>query len=160
MLCLSIGYFCVGWLLNEGDPFTLIGGDNERLPGITRGHSLQIVSPQQGSGKTCDRRDALNYSQSPHLVKSSVVTHKLNFARLGSVGYAQTGYYPTKNFCEFCRTFILVPGTSGSSVRQCHKYPGYGYIIFTTYVSSVRPCHNTLNFCEFCNTSIPYPEFL
>ena len=28
------------------------------------------------------------------------------------------GYYPTKNFCEFCRTFIPVPGTSGSSVRR------------------------------------------
>ena len=29
------------------------------------------------------------------------------------------GYYPdTKNFCKFCRTFIPVPGTSGSSVRQ------------------------------------------
>ena len=29
-------------------------------------------------------------------------------------------YYPTKNFCNFCRTLIPVPGTSGSSVRRCH----------------------------------------
>ena len=26
------------------------------------------------------------------------------------------GYYPAKSFCEFCRTFIPAPGTSGSSV--------------------------------------------
>ena len=47
------------------------------------------------------------------------------------------GYYPTKNFWKFCRTFTPVPRISGSSVR---------------------PCHNTRNFCEFCNTSIPVPE--
>ena len=82
------------------------------------------------------------------------------------------GYYPTKNFCKFCRTFIPVPGTSGSSVRQSYPYPeilevlyasatntrGTGiYIIFITYVSSVRPCDNTQNFSDFCNTSVPYP---
>ena len=81
------------------------------------------------------------------------------------------GYYPTKNFCEFCSTFISVPGTSGSSVRHSYPYPellevlydihtrtrGMG-ISFYNYVSSVRPCHNTRNICEFCNTSVPYPE--
>ena len=56
--------------------------------------------------------------------------------------------------------FIPVPGTSGSPVRQCHKYPGYGHIIFIMYVSSVRPCHNTRSFCEFCNTFVQYPELL
>ena len=47
------------------------------------------------------------------------------FPRLCSVGYVQNhargiypGYYPTKNFCKFCRTFIPVPGTSVSSVRH------------------------------------------
>ena len=84
------------------------------------------------------------------------------------------GYYPTKNFCKFCRTFIPVPGTywkfcttfipvpgtSGSSARESHKYPGYRYIVFITLVSSVRPCHNTRNFCEFCNTSVPDLEFV
>ena len=43
----------------------------------------------------------------------------------------------TRKFYEVCRTFILIPRTS---------------------VSSVRPCHNTRNICEFCNTSIPSPE--
>ena len=33
------------------------------------------------------------------------------------------GYYPTKKFCEFCRTFIPVPGTSGSYVRHSYPYP-------------------------------------
>ena len=68
----------------------------------------------------------------------------------------------TRNFCELCRTFIPVPGTSVSSVRPAPQYPGYGYSIFLyppgTSVSSVRPCHNTQNFCEFCNTSMPVPE--
>ena len=66
---------------------------------------------------------------------------------------------PYKNFCNFCRTLIPVPGTSGSSVRPYHntrnfwmfrktfipvpgtcvssgrpvpQYPGYGYIMFCT----------------------------
>ena len=50
----------------------------------------------------------------------------------------------TRNFCKFCRIFIPVPGTSVSSARQCHKYPGYGYSIFIT----ARNC------CKFC-TSVP-----
>ena len=89
------------------------------------------------------------------------------FSTLCSVGYVQNhtrgiyrGYYPTKNFCKFCRTFIPVPGTSVSSVRPCHKYPGYGYSILYlpgTSVSSVRQCHNTPNICEFCNTFVPVP---
>ena len=70
-----------------------------------------------------------------------------NLPRLGSDCRVRTnhtrgvypGYYPTKNFCEFCRTFIPVPGTS---------------------VSSVRPCHNTRNFWKFCKTFIPVPELL
>ena len=67
----------------------------------------------------------------------------------------------TRNFCELCRTFIPVPGTSVSSGRPVQQYPGYGYIVFyppRTSVSSVRPSHNTRNFCELCNTSIPVPE--
>ena len=32
----------------------------------------------------------------------------------------------TRNFCKFCRIFIPVPGTSVSSVHQCHKNPKYG----------------------------------
>ena len=50
---------------------------------------------------------------------------------VSSVGYTQNhtrgihgGYHPSKNFWNFCRTLIPVPGTSGSSVRRCHKDPG------------------------------------
>ena len=67
-------------------------------------------------------------------------------------------YYPTKNLCKFCRTFIPVPrtsftccttfipvpGTSVSSVRPCHKYAGYGYSI-------LKPARN---FCDIC-TPVP-----
>ena len=79
------------------------------------------------------------------------------FTRLCSVGYVRhhtrgiyPGYYPTKNFCKFYRTFISVPGTSVSSVRPCHKYPGYGYSIFIP----------ARNFCEFCTPVPQYPELL
>ena len=84
------------------------------------------------------------------------------------------GYYPypellrvlynihtrTKNFCEFCTTFIPVPGTSVRSVRPCHNTRGTGtsfsYLPGTSG-SSVRPCHNTRNFWKFCKTFIPVP---
>ena len=33
------------------------------------------------------------------------------------------GYYPAKNFCKFCRTFIPVPRTCVSSVRHSYPYP-------------------------------------
>ena len=33
------------------------------------------------------------------------------------------GFFPTKNFCNFCRAFIPVPGTSRSSVRHSYLYP-------------------------------------
>ena len=42
------------------------------------------------------------------------------------------GYYPTNNCCKFCRTFIPVPGTSGSSVRPWPQYPRYRYSMFCT----------------------------
>ena len=38
----------------------------------------------------------------------------------------------TRNFCEFCGTFIPVPRTYVSSVRPVPQYPGYGYNIFCT----------------------------
>ena len=45
-------------------------------------------------------------------------------------------------------TWILpVPGTSVSSTRQCHKYPGYGYNMFIPARS----------FWEFCKTFAPVP---
>ena len=64
--------------------------------------------------------------------------------------YLPRYYYPTKNFCNFCRTLIPVPGTYRSSVRRCHKDPGYGYRMFI-------PARNFGNFC----TPVPqYPDVL
>ena len=74
------------------------------------------------------------------------------------------GITRTRNFCKFCRAFIPVPGTSVSSVRQCHEYRGYGYSIFIP----------ARNFCKFLyaratkpgtsgssvRLSHPYPELL
>ena len=96
------------------------------------------------------------------------------------------GYYPTKNFCEFCRTFTPVPRTSASSVRHSYPYPKHLEVLYArahntrgagtaflytlgtsvsslgTSVSSVRPCHNTGNswkFCEFCKPVAQYPGY-
>ena len=73
-------------------------------------------------------------------------TH-MNFARLCSVGYVSNhtrgfypGYYPTKNFCKFCKTFIG------------HLYP-YPEVMC---VSSVLRTH-TRTSCEFCTTCVPVP---
>ena len=98
--------------------------------------------------------------------------------RLSSVGYLPNnipgiypGYYPTKNSCKFCRTFIPVPGTSVSSRRHLYPYPellralyaratntqGTGKAFFflpETSLCSVRPCRH---FCEFCGTFVPLP---
>ena len=59
--------------------------------------------------------------------------------KLCSVGHVQNHtrniyprYYPTKNFCKFCRTFIPVPGTCVSSVLHTR----------------------TRNFCKLC-TPVP-----
>ena len=59
--------------------------------------------------------------------------------------------------------FLPIPGTLASSVSQCDKHPGYGYIIFIP----------ARNFCMFCTPftipetsgssvrlSYPYPELL
>ena len=116
-------------------------------------------------------------------------------------GVCLPGYYPylellcalyniqthTTNFCEFCATFIRVPGTSVRCVRPCRNTRGTGTAFFylpgtsvssvrpclntrgtgTAFiylpaisVSSVRPCHNTRNFWKFCKPSYPYPVLL
>ena len=101
---------------------------------------------------------------------------KVGFCRVRTEPYPGylPGYYPTKNFCKFCRTFIPVPRTSVSSVQLSYPYPnicefctpvpqntrgtGTAFLYLPgTSVSFVRPCHNTRNFCEFCNTSVPVP---
>ena len=102
------------------------------------------------------------------------------------VGHVQTiprvciypGYYPTKNFCKFCRTFMLVPRTTGSSVRHSHSYPELLELLYctpvatvpgvrvqhvlyplgTSSVSSVRLRHNTRSFWKFCKTFVPEPR--
>ena len=116
-------------------------------------------------GVKCDDKTSLNLFALTHTTRRFENTCiYAKYSRMCSSEYAQTipGYIPrTKNFRLFCTAFIPpVPGTSTSSVRQCHEYPGYGYIISSTYVSSVRPSHNTRNFCEFCNISLPCAEFL
>ena len=54
-------------------------------------------------------------------------------------------------------------GTSVSSARQCHKYPGYGYSISIpapgTCVCSARPYHNTRNIWKFCKTRATIPGY-
>ena len=102
---------------------------------------------------------------------------KVVFCRVGTEPYpgCLPRVLPYKNFCEICRTFIPVPGTSVSSARHSYPYPellsalyagatntrgtGTAFLYLPgTCVSSVRPCHNTRNLCEFSNTSIPVPE--
>ena len=97
-------------------------------------------------GSSVLRRDILKNAPNITFTKSNpnpapAPTH-MNFARLCSVGYVRNhtrgfypGYYPTKNFCKLCRTFIPVPGS---------------------YVSSVLHTH-TRTSCEFCNTCVPVP---
>ena len=60
------------------------------------------------------------------------------------------GYYPPKILCKICRTFLPVPGTSGSSVR--HSYP-YQKLLEVLYARA----HNTRNFWKFCNNPVPLP---
>ena len=108
-----------------------------------------------------------------------------------SVGYTQNNtrsicprYCLLNNLCNFRRTRIPVPGTSGSFVRRCQNDLGYGHSMFLparnfwkfctpvpqragvqaqhvyqpgTSVSSVCLCHNTRNNWKFCKTPIPLP---
>ena len=71
------------------------------------------------------------------------------------------GYYPTKNFCNFCRILISVLGTSGSSVRRCRKDPGYGVQHVYTRPELLEVLYDfrtrTRNFCEFCKTRATIP---
>ena len=170
-----------------------------RAPNVSRSlQSLLIASTTQSVAFTADVFEiVIKFRCHDRLrIMLTCIIHGVMgkvFPRLCSVGYVQNHtrgiyrrYYPTKNFCKFCRTFIPVPGTcvgyvrhshpypeSASSVRPCHKYPGYGYSFFYlpgTSVTSVRPCHNTRNFrdvctrtrnfCEFCTPVPQYPELL
>ena len=93
---------------------------------------------------------------------------KVVFCRVGTEPYpgCLPRVLPYKNFCEICRTFIPVPGTSVSSARHSYPYPellsalyaratntrgtGTAFLYLPgTCVSSVRPCHNTRNLWEF-----------
>ena len=74
------------------------------------------------------------------------------------------GYYPTKNFCKFCKTFIPVPVISASSACLLWlKCPGYRCSIYS-------PARNFCDFCTpvpqnpltsgiFVRLSNPYPNF-
>ena len=74
------------------------------------------------------------------------------------------GYYPTKNLCKFCRAFIPVPGTSGSSVRHSYLYPEFLEVLYArghktrgTGTACFLPARN---FCEFCTAVPQYLELL
>ena len=106
-----------------------------------------------------------------------------------SPGYGSCSCIPDRNFCKFstprrntrnfwmfCKPFIPVPGTAGSSVTLSYPYSDLFFEFGTTRatipgvrvqhvlrppgasVSSVCLCHNTRNFREFCTISIPVPE--
>ena len=116
-------------------------------PGITRTRAFCefcTTPPVRGTSVGYVRH---SYSYAP----------ELSICFILSVGYTEhhtwdiyPGYYPTKNFCSICRALPLVPGTSGSFVRRCHKDPGYGH-------GMIIPARNFWNFC----TSAPqYPEVL
>ena len=66
----------------------------------------------------------------------------------------------TRNFYEFCTTFIPVPEPSVSSVRPWHNTRGTGttfVYLRGTSVSSARLHIPTRNFCEFWKTVAQYP---
>ena len=71
-------------------------------------------------------------------------------AKIGDSVSSVRPCHNTWNFCEFCATFIPVPGTSISSVPPSHKIRGTGTPLVhlpRTSASSIRPCHNTRYFC-------------
>ena len=76
------------------------------------------------------------------------------------------GYLPrTKNFCNFCKKPIPVPGTSASSARRCHKDPGYGssiYMYACPWLLEVLYASATLSRSSgsFVKSSYPYPNLL
>ena len=101
--------------------------------------------------------------------------------RLCSVRYVQNhirgiypGYYPTKNFCKFCRTFIPVPGTlaqwehavqvglilrfkSNSSPESVYLR---GYYPYKELLWVLRDIHTRIwNFCKICTPVPQYPGY-
>ena len=67
----------------------------------------------------------------------------------------------TRNSCNFCRTFMPVPGTSVSSVRPCHntwKFWKFCKIQDPELLLVLWDIHTrTRNFCEFCTPRATIP---
>ena len=128
---------------------------------VARRHSLRLTNYRLGDGcRYASGTLAHSIENMPCKLENPLLHIELHPRR----PCIYLGITRIRNFCKFCRTFKPVPGTSESSVRQCHKYPRYGYSIviparncwkfwktFTpvpgTYGSSVR-------------LSYPDPEFL
>ena len=133
------------------------------------------LPPRWWSSTICPHSHGLPRGRWPRENVPCKLDDILRFKSNSSPGGAYLpGYYPcpellwvlynirtrTKNFCEFCTTFIPVPGTSLRSVRPCHNTQGTGTAFSHlpgTSVSSVRPRRNTRNFCKFFKTFIPVP---
>ena len=75
------------------------------------------------------------------------------------------GYYPTKNLCKFCRTFIPVPGTFGSSLHDIHtRTPEILEVLYArdhntrgTGTACFVPARN---FREFCTPAPQHRELV
>ena len=74
------------------------------------------------------------------------------------------GYYPTKNFCKFCRAFAPVPRIPGGSVRHSYLCPELLEVLYArvhntrgTGTACFVPARNV---CEFCTPVPQYPELL
>ena len=105
------------------------------------------------------RMFCFHLTHSPHLTRFPNLPI---YPRLCSVGYP--GYYTSKNFCKFCRTFIPVPGTYGSSVRPSYPYLEFLGVLYArgqntrgTGTACFVPARN---FCELCTPIPQYPELL
>ena len=73
---------------------------------------------------------------------------KLMFCKVSTEPYPGyfPGYYPCRNFCMFCTTFIPVPGASVSYVRHPNPYPKLAYLLYArATIPGVRVylSHNT-----------------
>ena len=92
-------------------PRSLSSGTVERMLAITPNIERTARSRVHSSRCVIKRKKKADFAKQSFKVVFCTV-------RTNHTRGVYPGYYPTKNFCEFCiyRTFIPVPGTSGSSV--------------------------------------------
>ena len=73
-------------------------------------------------------------SRNPQTQQNTTLEHsKVVLCRVLTEPYPEylPGYYLTNDFCMFCMTFIPVPGTYVSAVRPCHNTRGTGTVFHT-----------------------------